>query len=178
MRHKSNGQIGYVLVRTGWADWEHKRHDLRAFYEAVSRQVSRRSSFSWKTPRNSKPLARKKGHNGGELARFTPTIVPTDEAQNMKFMHGMRPKIVKQVDSEREWPESNIDAVQRALRNDGWDKKEEKSTENKSTHRTDGRRSNNVERGQSSLCSRSFRKYNRFDLKKQNFSSSDLRPKI
>ena len=30
-----------------------------------------------------------------ELARFVPTIIPTDEARKMKFMHGLRPEVVK-----------------------------------------------------------------------------------
>ena len=53
-----------------------------------------------------------------ELARFAPTIVPTDDARKMKYMLGLRTEIVKQVDSGREGPESYADAVQRALCND------------------------------------------------------------
>ena len=34
-----------------------------------------------------------------ELARFAPPIVLTDQARMMKFMHGLRIDIVKQVDS-------------------------------------------------------------------------------
>ena len=30
-----------------------------------------------------------------ELARFTPIIVPTDDARKMKFMHGLRPEVAK-----------------------------------------------------------------------------------
>ena len=56
-----------------------------------------------------------------ELARFAPTIVPSDDARKMKYMHGLRTEIVKQVDNGKEGPESYADAVQRALRNDGWD---------------------------------------------------------
>ena len=54
-----------------------------------------------------------------ELARFFPTIVPTDDARKMKYKYGLRTEIVKQVDSSKEGPESYVDAVQRALRNDG-----------------------------------------------------------
>ena len=51
-----------------------------------------------------------------ELARFAPTIVPTDEARKTKFMHGLRVDIVKQVDSGATGPQSYSEAVQRALR--------------------------------------------------------------
>ena len=54
-----------------------------------------------------------------ELARFAPTIVPTDDARKMKFMHGLRPKVAKQINSDRERPESYADAIQRAQRYDG-----------------------------------------------------------
>ena len=57
-----------------------------------------------------------------KLARFAPTIVLTDDARKMKYMLRLRTEIVKQVDSCREGPDSYADAVQRALRNDGWDK--------------------------------------------------------
>ena len=46
-----------------------------------------------------------------ELARFAPTIVPTDDARKMKFMHGLRPKVAKQIDNGKEGPESYTDAV-------------------------------------------------------------------
>ena len=49
-----------------------------------------------------------------ELACFAPTIVPTDDARKMKYMHGLRTEIVKQVDSDKKGPESYADAVQRA----------------------------------------------------------------
>ena len=57
-----------------------------------------------------------------ELARFAPTIVPTDDARKMKYIHRLRTEIVKQVDSGKEVPESYADAVQRALRNNRWDR--------------------------------------------------------
>ena len=53
-----------------------------------------------------------------ELARFAPTMVPTDEARKLKFMHGLRPDIANWIDSGKEEPESYTDAVQRALRKD------------------------------------------------------------
>ena len=59
-----------------------------------------------------------------ELARFAPNVVPTDEARMSKFLHGLRLQIVKQVDSEATGPQSYGDAVQRALRQDGWDRKD------------------------------------------------------
>ena len=39
-----------------------------------------------------------------ELARFAPTIVPSDDARKMKYMHGLRTEIEKQVDSGKEGP--------------------------------------------------------------------------
>ena len=59
-----------------------------------------------------------------ELARFAPNVVPTDEARMSKFLHGLRLQIVKQVDSGATGPQSYGDAVQRALRQDGWDRKD------------------------------------------------------
>ena len=67
-----------------------------------------------------------------ELARFAPTMVPTDEPRKIKFMHGLHPEVAKQIDNGREGPESYTDPVQRALRNDGWDKPEDKSVEARS----------------------------------------------
>ena len=64
-----------------------------------------------------------------ELAWFAPTIVSIDDARKMKFMHGLRREVAKQIDSGREGPESYADAVQRALRNDGWDRPEYKNVE-------------------------------------------------
>ena len=60
------------------------------------------------------------------LARFAPSIVPTDEARRVKYMHGLRIDIVKQVDSGEVGPRSYTDAVQRALRVDGWERRDEK----------------------------------------------------
>ena len=37
-----------------------------------------------------------------ELARFVPTIVPTDNARKMKYMHGLRTEIVKQLDTGKD----------------------------------------------------------------------------
>ena len=59
-----------------------------------------------------------------ELACFVPTIVPTDDARKRKFMLGLRVEIAKQIDSGSHGPESYADAVQRALRNESWDKGE------------------------------------------------------
>ena len=64
-----------------------------------------------------------------ELAWFASTMVPTDEARKMKFMHGLRLEIAKQIDSGKEGPESYTNVVQRALHNNRWDKQEDKSVE-------------------------------------------------
>ena len=66
-----------------------------------------------------------------ELAHFAPTIVPTDDARKRKFMLGLRVEIAKQIDSGSHGPESYADAVQRALRNESWDKGEPRMTPNK-----------------------------------------------
>ena len=71
-----------------------------------------------------------------ELALFAPTIVQTDVARKMKYMHGIRTKIVKQVDSGKKGPES---FANRAMRNDGWNRKE---------NRTSGERTNLPANGQ------------------------------
>ena len=59
-----------------------------------------------------------------ELARFAPTIVPTDDARKRKFMLRLRVEIAKQIDSGSHGPKSYIDIVQRALRNESWDRGE------------------------------------------------------
>ena len=46
-----------------------------------------------------------------ELARFAPSMVPTDDARRMKYMHGLSIDIVKQVDSGESGPRSYADAV-------------------------------------------------------------------
>ena len=39
-----------------------------------------------------------------ELARFVPSMVPSDNARRMRFMHGLNIDIVKQVDSGESGP--------------------------------------------------------------------------
>ena len=50
--------------------------------------------------------------------------MPTDDARKRKFMLGLRVEIAKQIDSGSHGPESYADAVQRALRNESWDRGE------------------------------------------------------
>ena len=73
-----------------------------------------------------------------ELAYFTPTIVPTDNARKMKYMHGLRTEIMKQLDCGKEGPESYADAVERALRNDGWDRQEDRTSGGRTDRLADG----------------------------------------
>ena len=54
------------------------------------------------------------------LARFASSLVPTDQARKMKYMHGLNVDIVSQVDSGDDGPRSYANAVQRALRIAGW----------------------------------------------------------
>ena len=74
-----------------------------------------------------------------ELARFAPSMVPTDDARRMKYMHGLSIDIVKQVDSGETGPRSYADAVQQALRIDRWDEKTEKSQTAKASTQTENR---------------------------------------
>ena len=66
-----------------------------------------------------------------ELARFAPTIVPIDDARKRKFMLGLRVEVAKQIDGGSHGPRSYADAVQRALRNESWDRIEPKTAPNK-----------------------------------------------
>ena len=57
--------------------------------------------------------------------------MPTNDARKRKFMLGLRVEIAKQIDSGSHGPESYADAVQRALRNESWDKGEPRMAPNK-----------------------------------------------
>ena len=59
-----------------------------------------------------------------ELARFAPFIVSTDEARKKNFMLGLKVDVAKQIDSGSHGPETYANAVQRALRNESWDRGE------------------------------------------------------
>ena len=72
-----------------------------------------------------------------ELGRFAPTIVPTNDARKMKYMHGVKTEIVKQVDSSKEGPESYADVVQRAMRNNGWDRQEDRTNQGRTDRSAD-----------------------------------------
>ena len=56
-----------------------------------------------------------------ELSRYAPKMIASNDARTMKFMHGLRLEVVKQVDSGEIGPRSNADVVQRAVRISGWD---------------------------------------------------------
>ena len=62
-----------------------------------------------------------------EQARFSASIAPTDEAWKNKYMLGLRIDIARQIVSGKEGSESYADAVQRALRFEIWNKREEGS---------------------------------------------------
>ena len=59
-----------------------------------------------------------------KLARFALTIVPIDDARKRKFVLGLRVEIAKQIDSESHGLKSYTDDVQRALKNESWDRGE------------------------------------------------------
>ena len=46
-----------------------------------------------------------------ELARFIPSMVPTDDARRIKYMHGLSINIVKQVNSGETGPRSYVDVI-------------------------------------------------------------------
>ena len=62
-----------------------------------------------------------------ELARFFASISPTDEARKNKYMLGLRIDIARQIDSRMERLESYADVIQRAVRFEGWNKRDEGS---------------------------------------------------
>ena len=55
-----------------------------------------------------------------DLTRYAPTMVATDDARKMKYMHDLSVEILTQVDSGEVGPRTYPDAVQRALRINGW----------------------------------------------------------
>ena len=57
--------------------------------------------------------------------------MPTDDARKRKFMLGLRVEVAKQIDSGSHGPRSYADVVQRALRNENWDRIEPKTAPNK-----------------------------------------------
>ena len=63
-----------------------------------------------------------------ELARSAPFIVLTDEACKRKFMLGLKVDVAKQIDNGSHSLETFDDAVQRALRNESWDRNEPRMT--------------------------------------------------
>ena len=111
-----------------------------------------------------------------ELARFSASIAPTDEARKNKYMLGLRIDIARQIDSRKEGPESYADAVQRALRIKSWNKREEGSVSGREErpavlsgpHPNFKRRFLSSSRGQSS--------WNRFQNRRP-FSSNPIKPR-
>ena len=57
--------------------------------------------------------------------------MPTDDTRNRKFMLGLRVEVAKQIDGGSHGPRSYTDAVQRALRNESWDRIEPMTASNK-----------------------------------------------
>ena len=62
-----------------------------------------------------------------ELARFSPLVVPTDEARKSKFIYGLRTEIAKYIDLGTAGSLTYAEAVQRVIRLDSWDKKRDSS---------------------------------------------------
>ena len=71
-----------------------------------------------------------------ELARYAPKMIAFDDAMKMKFMHGLRLEVIKQVDSGEIGRRLYADAVQRVVLISGWDATGEKVT----TTKTEGSR--------------------------------------
>ena len=63
-----------------------------------------------------------------ELSQYAPKMIASNDARKMKFMHGLRLEVAKQVDSGEIGRRSYADAVQRAVRIFGWDATGEKVT--------------------------------------------------
>ena len=59
-----------------------------------------------------------------KLGHFAPTIMPSDDVCNRKFILGLKMDVAKQINSGSHNPETFIDVVPRALRNKSWDKDE------------------------------------------------------
>ena len=95
-------------------------------------------------------------------------MVPTDEVGKMKFMHDLHPEIAKQIDNGKDGPKSYTDAIERALRNEGWKKQEDKSVETQSACPSDGkeRKENCKKGGQSLFRSRNFNRNSRPSFKR------------
>ena len=89
--------------------WEHFTRLFREKYLGEVRLVGKVREFL--SIRQGKMLVTEYVAKFDKLARFSPTIVPTDDACKMKFMHGLRPKVAKQIDSGRERPEFYADTV-------------------------------------------------------------------
>ena len=57
-----------------------------------------------------------------ELVHFALSIMPTDDACKSKFMLRLKVDVAKQVDNGSHGLISFVDVIQRALRNENWDK--------------------------------------------------------
>ena len=66
-----------------------------------------------------------------KLARFSPTIVPTNDASKRKFMLGLKVEVAKQIDGGSHGLRSYADAVQRILWNKSWDRIDPMTASNK-----------------------------------------------
>ena len=59
-----------------------------------------------------------------ELAWYVAKMIAFDDTKKMKFIHGLRLDVVKQVGRREIGPRSYTEAVQRAIRISGWDASE------------------------------------------------------
>ena len=111
-----------------------------------------------------------------ELARFFAFITPTDKVRKNKYMLGLRIDIVRQIDSGKEGPESYADAVQRALRFESWNKREEESASGREERPAalSGTRPNFKRRFSSS--SRGQSNWNRYQNRRP-FPSNPIKPR-
>ena len=69
-----------------------------------------------------------------ELSRYAPKMIASNDARTMKFMHGLRLEVVKQVDSGEIGTRPYADGVQRVVRISEWDA----TGENVITSKTEG----------------------------------------
>ena len=80
------------------------------------------------------------------------------------------------MDSGKEGPESCADDVQRALRNNGWDRQKDRTSGGRTDRPGDGQNKETGYEKKKQFQSRIgyFRKNNRFNLKKRDFSKDNL----
>ena len=113
-----------------------------------------------------------------ELARFALTIVPTDYARKIKFMLRLRVEISKQINSGSHGPESYIDAIQRTLRNESWDRGEPRMALSKEEIIHEARPTYSGAKKSFGASTRGSRNNELYNPHKQKFSQGNSRNRV